>query len=60
MNYELRAWVADAGKMASVASALRLHICDMFAVRNFEMPYPQRDFHLVTGPAGAAATILKD
>lgn len=60
MNFELRAWVADAGKMASVASALRLHIWDMFSVRQFEMPYPKRDVHLVSGLAGAAVTVTED
>lgn len=49
LNYNLRAWVADTSQMDSVASELRLLIWNMFAARRFEMPYPQRDVHLVTG-----------
>ena len=58
MNYELRVWVADASLMISVASALRLHIWDMFAVRQFEMPYPQRDVHIVSGTTGVVLAEL--
>jgi len=47
INYELRAWVTDANMMVGVASMLRLSIWDMFAGRGFEMPYPQRDVHLI-------------
>ncbi len=47
INYELRAWVTDANMMVGVASMLRLAIWDTFATHQFEMPFPQRDVHLI-------------
>ena len=51
INYELRAWVADANMMFGVSSTLRLAIWDMFASKQFEMPYPQRDVHIIAAAA---------
>ena len=57
INYELRAWVAGTKQMVSVASALRLKIWDVFAEKQFEMPYPQRAVHIVTGAEYLDSTI---
>ena len=48
INYELRAWVSSANQMLSVSSSLRLKIWDLFAKHSIEMPYPQRDVHIVS------------
>ena len=45
-EFELRAWVADAGRMPAVSSALRLKIWDLFQEKDITMPYPQRDLHI--------------
>ena len=45
-DFELRAWVADAGRMTAVGSALRLRIWDLFREKGITMPYPQRDLHI--------------
>jgi small-conductance mechanosensitive channel len=54
INYELRAWVADAKMMFGVASMLRLAIWDTFAAHQFEIPFPQRDVHLISPPEPVA------
>jgi small-conductance mechanosensitive channel len=45
-EFELRAWVADAGRMPAVSSALRLKIWDLFREKGITMPYPRRDLHI--------------
>jgi len=48
INYELRAWVTSANQMFSTSSTLRLKIWDLFAKHGIEMPYPQRDVHIIS------------
>ena len=60
INYELRVWVADANMMVGVSSTLRLAIWDTFATNQFEMPYPQRDVHIIEPTVGETAVVIPE
>jgi small-conductance mechanosensitive channel len=52
VNLELRLWIADPQNgVANVASDVMLKIWDKFHEHGIEIPYPQRDLHLISAPA---------
>lgn len=52
VNLELRLWIADPHNgVANVASDVLLKIWDKFHEHDIEIPFPQRDLHLISAPA---------
>jgi small-conductance mechanosensitive channel len=53
LNFVLLAWITDPRADLRVASALRFAIDAAFREANIEIPFPQRDVHVRSLPAGA-------
>lgn len=52
VDLELRMWIADPHNgVANVASEVLLKIWDKFHENGIELPFPQRDLHLMSAPA---------
>jgi small-conductance mechanosensitive channel len=52
VELELRIWIADPQNgMANVSSLVYLRIWEKFHENNIELPYPQRDLHIISAPA---------
>ena len=48
LDLELRYWIDDPEEgVANVASDLRLEVLDRFRARGVEIPFPQRDVHII-------------
>ncbi|GJL92803.1 mechanosensitive ion channel family protein [Hyphococcus sp.] len=53
INFDLRFWINDpANGSANVRSDVMMAIWEMFAEMNIEVPFPQRDIHIKSAPAG--------
>ncbi len=55
LDFVLLAWIADPRMDLRVASALRFAIDAAFRAAKIEIPFPQRDVHVVSLPAAKAA-----
>jgi small-conductance mechanosensitive channel len=52
IDFELRFWIADPSNgVANVKSAVLLKIWDSFKEHNIEIPFPQRDLHIISSEA---------
>ena len=61
VDIELRFWVADpANGVTNIKSAVYLEIWDLFHEHGIEIPYPQRDIHIKSGPAPSIPKDLLD
>lgn len=56
IDLDLLVWIQDpeAGR-ANLRSELNLRIAEVFRERGFEIPFPQRDLHIISAPPGLAA-----
>ncbi|MGC3997591.1 MAG: mechanosensitive ion channel [Anaeromyxobacter sp.] len=54
LTFQLRAWTRRWDGWGQVASELRTAICRRLAAEGIAIPFPQRDLHLIAGPAPAA------
>ena len=52
LDFELRCYTSQAGRRIRIATAMRFEIVRLFRERGIEIPFPQRDVHLL-GPSGA-------
>jgi small-conductance mechanosensitive channel len=51
IDMELRFWISDPENgVANVSSAVRLAIWDTFKKNGIEIPFPQRDVHMISQP----------
>ncbi|MGI9400952.1 MAG: mechanosensitive ion channel family protein [Rhizobiaceae bacterium] len=50
LMFDVRAYLADVGNTLSVSSDLRFAILQALRDANIEIPYPQRDLHIKSGP----------
>lgn len=48
LDFELRVWLSDLWSYIVVLSDLRFEINKQFRAKNIEIPFPQRDLHLVS------------
>ncbi|HSO05736.1 MAG TPA: mechanosensitive ion channel domain-containing protein, partial [Pelomicrobium sp.] len=59
LDFRLQAWIEDYDRGLVIQSALRVAIYNAFKDAEIEIPFPQRDIHIRTGPpnplGGAAA-----
>lgn len=58
LDFRLHAWIEDYDRGLAIQSALRMAIYNAFKDAQIEIPFPQRDIHIRTGPptpAGPAA-----
>ena len=46
LDFELRCFVPQAGRMIRIATAMRFEIVRLFRERGIEIPFPQRDVHV--------------
>ena len=49
LDFELRVWISQPNKQATIKSELYFKIESLFRDRNIEIPFPQRDLHLRSG-----------
>jgi small-conductance mechanosensitive channel len=48
IDMELRIWISDpANGISNVSSAVRVAIWDIFKKHGIEIPFPQRDVHII-------------
>lgn len=52
LDFDLLAWIADPRQDAMVRSRLRFAIDQAFRDNDVTIPFPQRDLHIVSNPAG--------
>ncbi|HTW28443.1 MAG TPA: hypothetical protein VME92_15055, partial [Acetobacteraceae bacterium] len=58
VNLELRFWIEDArAGTANVESEVLLGVWDRFQANSIEIPFPQRDLHLITPESDEAAAL---
>ena len=60
LDFELLVWVADPPQRQRIGSELRFTIFDAFREHGIEIPFPQRDVHMKSGPAAPAAGSTAD
>lgn len=61
VDLQVRFWIADAHNgVTNVKSAVLLRIWDKFKAEGIEIPYPQRDLHLRSGPQIAAPAFERE
>lgn len=56
LNFRLEAWIDDYAQGGANESALRIAIMRKFREANIEIPFPQRDLHVRTGPAAPVSS----
>lgn len=57
INFDLRFWISDpANGVSNVRSDVLMAIWDLLGEMGIEVPFPQRDIHIKTLPAGGAVT----
>ena len=60
INFDLRFWINDpANGTANVRSDVMMAVWDMLAEMGIEVPFPQRDLHIKSAPAGFTMTLEK-
>jgi potassium-dependent mechanosensitive channel len=47
LDFELRAWVGDGNRLGGVKSEVAVALCEAFEAAGIEIPFPQRDLHIV-------------
>jgi small-conductance mechanosensitive channel len=47
LNFELRAWVADIGRLVPVKSEVAVALAEAFEAAGIQIPFPQREVHIV-------------
>ncbi|HME71518.1 MAG TPA: mechanosensitive ion channel domain-containing protein [Myxococcota bacterium] len=47
LDFELHAWVGDGGRLAAVKSAVAVALSEAFDAAGIQIPFPQRDLHIV-------------
>lgn len=52
LDFELRIFLYDVFEMIAVQSDIRFQILDAFKAEGIEIPFPQRDLHIKSPPAG--------
>ena len=53
IDFDLRFWISDpANGITNVRSDVMMAVWDALHEHNIEIPYPQRDLHIKTMPAG--------
>ena len=57
LNFRLEAWIDDYARGVANESALRMAIVRTFREANIEIPFPQRDLHIRTGPAAPVSAV---
>ncbi|WP_181409918.1 mechanosensitive ion channel domain-containing protein [Martelella alba] len=58
LDFELRVYLADVFNGIPVRNDLRVAIFERFRKENIEIPFPQRDLHIITGGDGDKAEAL--
>ena len=58
VNFEVQFWVMQESNTVKMKSEVGLAVIQLFAKAGIEIPNPQRDLHLRSVDAGAAATLL--
>jgi small-conductance mechanosensitive channel len=49
LDFELRAWVGDGNRLSAVKSEVAVALSEAFEASGIEIPFPQRDLHIVEG-----------
>jgi potassium efflux system protein len=57
LNFELRFWTVDADRVAIIRSDVSIAVNNALAAAGIEIPFPQRDLHLRSVDAPAAARL---